>query len=98
MMRIWLNVYPKLIFVYFQVSGPSPSDPSVIQNDMLTPCSPGDYGAKEMSWMDVPGDKLLEPQVSMNDMLRSLSTQKPTVNEDDLKKLNQFTEDFGQEG
>lgn len=33
-----------------------------------------------------------------NDMLMSLSTQKATVNEDDLKKLEEFTSDFGQEG
>lgn len=31
-------------------------------------------------------------------MLRSLATSKPTVNEEDLKKLTKFTEDFGQEG
>jgi len=31
-------------------------------------------------------------------MLKSLSRTKPTVNEDDLKKLRKFTEDFGQEG
>ena len=28
----------------------------------------------------------------------SLSTQKPTVNEKDLEKQRQFTEEFGQEG
>lgn len=33
--------------------------------DLFTPCSPGDPEAKEMTWMDVPGDKLLEPKVSM---------------------------------
>jgi hypothetical protein len=31
-------------------------------------------------------------------MLRSLETQKPTVNEKDLEKQRQFTNDFGQEG
>uniref|UniRef100_A0A905QX10 Spastin/Vps4 C-terminal domain-containing protein n=3 Tax=Rhodnius prolixus TaxID=13249 RepID=A0A905QX10_RHOPR len=33
-----------------------------------------------------------------NDMLRSIATSKPTVNDEDLKKLQKFTEDFGQEG
>lgn len=33
--------------------------------DLFTPCSPGDPEAEEMTWMDVPGDKLLEPKVSM---------------------------------
>lgn len=32
------------------------------------------------------------------DMLRSLASTKPTVNEQDLEKLKKFTEDFGQEG
>lgn len=31
-------------------------------------------------------------------MFRSLSTQKPTVNDKDLEKQRQFTEEFGQEG
>ncbi|KAH0520680.1 Vacuolar protein sorting-associated protein 4B [Microtus ochrogaster] len=81
-----------------KVRGPSRADPNCIVNDLLTPCSPGDPGAVEMTWMDVPGDKLLEPVVSMWDMLRSLSSTKPTVNEHDLLKLKKFTEDFGQEG
>ena len=36
-----------------------------IVDDLLTPCSPGAPGAREMSWTEVPGDKLLEPVVSM---------------------------------
>lgn len=48
-----------------RVSGPSRSDPKIIVNDLLTPCSPGSPGAIEMSFMDVPSDKLLEPPVSM---------------------------------
>lgn len=81
-----------------RVRGPSPRDPDVIMDDLLTPCSPGEKGAQEMTWMDVDGDKLLEPPVIMNDVLRSLATSKPTVNEEDLKRLEKFTEDFGQEG
>uniref|UniRef100_A0A672T1E0 vesicle-fusing ATPase n=1 Tax=Sinocyclocheilus grahami TaxID=75366 RepID=A0A672T1E0_SINGR len=78
--------------------GPSRSDPNVIVDDLLTPCSPGDPQGTEMTWMEVPGEKLLEPIVSMSDMLRSLTNTKPTVNEQDLEKLKKFTEDFGQEG
>ncbi|KAL4234178.1 Vacuolar protein sorting-associated protein 4B [Mactra antiquata] len=81
-----------------KVRGPSRTDPDVIVDDLLTPCSPGAPGAIEMNWTQVEGDKLLEPVVSMTDMLMSLSTQKPTVNDDDLKKLEDFTDDFGQEG
>ncbi|KAI5612563.1 vacuolar protein sorting-associated protein 4B, partial [Silurus asotus] len=49
----------------FLVRGPSRDDPKVILDDLLTPCSPGDPQAIEMTWMEVPGDKLLEPVVSM---------------------------------
>jgi len=81
-----------------RVTGPSPKDPSIIVNDLLTPCSPGDPAAIEMNWMEVDGDKLFEPSVTMKDMLKSLATTRPTVNEEDLTKLEKFKEDFGQEG
>ncbi len=48
-----------------KVSGPSRKNPGQVENDLLTPCSPGSPGAIEMSWVDVPGDKLLEPAVTM---------------------------------
>lgn len=81
-----------------KVRGPSPKDPSVIVDDLLTPCSPGDPDAIEMSWMEVDGDKLFIPPVTMRDMQKSLATTRPTVNEDDMAKLEKFKEDFGQEG
>ncbi|KAL3313850.1 Vacuolar protein sorting-associated protein 4B [Cichlidogyrus casuarinus] len=80
-----------------KAKGPSPNDPKQIVNDLLTPCSPGDRDAQEMDWTQVPGDKLLVPVVTMNDMELSLSRTKPTVNDEDLKKLQKFTDDFGQE-
>ncbi|CAD6184438.1 unnamed protein product [Caenorhabditis auriculariae] len=80
------------------VSAPSRKDPSLIVRDMLTPCSPGDAGAIAMSWLDVPGEKLAEPILSMQDMIRSLTTVKPTVNGADLQRLEQFKNDFGQDG
>ncbi|XP_049910410.1 vacuolar protein sorting-associated protein 4B-like [Epinephelus moara] len=81
-----------------KVRGSLWNNPDVVVDDLLTPCSPSEPNAIEMTWVDVPGDKLLEPVVSMPDMLRSLANTKPTVNEQDLDKLKKFTEDFGQEG
>lgn len=45
--------------------GPSPLDKTQIVDDLVTPCSPGEPGAFEMTWVDVPGDKLFEPPVTM---------------------------------
>ncbi|KAG7327521.1 hypothetical protein KOW79_009127 [Hemibagrus wyckioides] len=81
-----------------KVRGKPWNNQDVLENDLLTPCSPSDPNAIKMTWVDVEADKLLEPIVSMEDMLRSLEKTKPTVNEEDLKKLLKFTEDFGQEG
>ncbi|XP_067014437.1 vacuolar protein sorting-associated protein 4 [Anabrus simplex] len=81
-----------------KVSGPSRSDPGRRVDDLLTPCSPGHAGAIEMTWMEVPSDKLYEPPVTMTDMLQSLETSKPTVNDEDLAMIYKFMEDFGQEG
>ena len=69
-------------------------------------------GAQEMSWLDVPGDKLLEPVVDMKDMRKALHSTRPTgmstflfytllhflVNDEDLAKLQEFTDQFGMEG
>ncbi|PSN45365.1 Vacuolar protein sorting-associated protein 4A [Blattella germanica] len=81
-----------------RVQGPSRTDPNIMLDDLLTPCSPGCPGAVEMTWMEVEGDKLFEPPVTMSDMMRSLATSKPTVNDEDMAKLEKFKEDFGQEG
>lgn len=48
-----------------QVCGPSRTTPGALVDDLLTPCSPGDPGAIEMTWMEVPSDKLMEPIVCM---------------------------------
>lgn len=64
----------------------------------LTPCSPGDPEAIEMTWMQVASDQLLEPELTVNDFLRAVKTGRPTVNEKDLEEHEKFTEDFGQEG
>ena len=70
----------------------------VTYNDFLTPCRPMDRGAMEMNWATVPGDKLIEPQVTHFDFEKALANARPSVNADDLKRFQDFTNDFGQEG
>ncbi|XP_077348204.1 vacuolar protein sorting-associated protein 4B-like isoform X2 [Lithobates pipiens] len=75
----------------------SPFYPDEIRDCLFTPCSPGDLNAMEMTWVDVPEDRLLEPIVSMADMLRSIASTKPTVTNEDLAKLKNFEKYFGQD-
>ncbi|XP_067927897.1 vacuolar protein sorting-associated protein 4A-like [Watersipora subatra] len=81
-----------------RVSGQSREDPDVRVDDLMEPCPPNAAGAMEMNWTEVEGSKLKEPLVSMADIKRSLASVKPTVNHEDLTKLQKFTADFGQEG
>ena len=71
------------------------TDPNVRK---LTPCSPGDPEAIEMSWVDIEADELKEPDLTIKDFLKSIKTSRPTVNAEDIAKQEQFTRDFGQEG
>ena len=78
--------------------GPSRNDPSVIVDDLMTPCEPQDPGAVEMRWEAVSPDKLLESPVTTEDLLRSLKKTRPTVNSEDLGRFEDFTRDFGLDG
>ncbi|CCH61145.1 hypothetical protein TBLA_0E00840 [Henningerozyma blattae CBS 6284] len=64
----------------------------------LTPCSPGDKNAIEMSWTEIEADELQEPDLTIKDFLKAIKRSRPTVNEEDLRKQEEFTKDFGQEG
>ena len=64
-----------------KVRGPSRDNPNMLVDDLLTPCSPGDPQAVEMTWMDLPGEKLLEPLVSMVSRCSLLNqNEKPIMN------------------
>jgi len=81
-----------------KVSGPDRVDSSKIVNDYLMPCSPGDPDAVEMTWIQVDGSKLKEPEITYSDFLKSLKQTRPSVSSDDITKHIKFTEEFGQEG
>lgn len=80
------------------VSGPSPVDKSTVVNDLWTPCGPREAGSQEMNWINIDGTKLKEPHLTIADFLKALQNNRPTVNAEDLKKFEDFTSDFGQEG
>jgi vacuolar protein-sorting-associated protein 4 len=79
------------------VKVPSVEDPNV-PRCCLTPCSPGDPDAKEMTWMDIASDQLLEPDLTLQDFLKAVQVSRPTVNAADVLKHTEWTADFGQEG
>ena len=81
-----------------RIRAPSHEDPTVMVDDMLVPCSPGDVGAIEMDWMDVPGDKLATLKVTYHDFLKSLKNARPTVGKDDTERQIAWMKEFGQEG
>ncbi|CAI7579650.1 unnamed protein product [Penicillium glandicola] len=66
--------------------------------EKLTPCSPGDAGAAEMSWLDVDADKLLEPPLTLKDFIKAVKNSRPTVSGEDLTRNAEWTLEFGSEG
>jgi vacuolar protein-sorting-associated protein 4 len=60
-----------------------------------TACSPGEPGARELNWMNLDSDSLLEPVVTIDDMAKSLRTVKPTVSASDLVLHQQYAAKFG---
>jgi vacuolar protein-sorting-associated protein 4 len=78
------------------VSGISPSTEESA-DDLLTPCSPADPDAMEMTLTDVPGDKLLPPNITKRDFMKAFATARPSVSKDDLYQYEKFTQEFGQE-
>ncbi|KAF9165569.1 Vacuolar protein sorting-associated protein 4 [Actinomortierella ambigua] len=76
---------------------PSRSDPNMVTKH-LTPCSPGDAEAIEMSWEEVEGDQLLEPSLGIQDFLKSVKSVRPTVSAADVTEHTKFTMEFGSEG
>jgi vacuolar protein-sorting-associated protein 4 len=81
-----------------KVSGPDRKDPNKIVYDYLTPCSPGDPDAIEMTWVNVDGSKLKEPEITFEDFKKSLKSTRPSVSQADIEQHIKFTQDFGQEG
>ncbi|CAG2058891.1 unnamed protein product [Timema podura] len=80
-----------------RVTGRCPVNPSVILDDLLTPCRSKSPDAIPMDWQQVPSDKLVEPLVTMDDMRRALVSSKPTVTAQDLRRYDTFQSSFGLE-
>ncbi|KAI3396091.1 hypothetical protein diail_508 [Diaporthe ilicicola] len=64
----------------------------------VTPCSPGEPNAMEMTWEQVDTEQLLEPIVDFKDFVKSVKSSRPTVSREDLKRNSEWTHEFGSEG
>ncbi|CAF9923561.1 MAG: Vacuolar protein sorting-associated protein 4 [Heterodermia speciosa] len=67
-------------------------------SEKLTPCSPGDPGAIEMTWTEIDSDQLLEPPLVLKDFVKAVKGARPTVSQEDIKKSSAWTAEFGSEG
>lgn len=66
--------------------------------EKVTPCSPGDAGAEEMTWLNVEAEKLLEPPLVLKDFIKAVRNSRPTVSQEDLQRNSEWTKEFGSEG
>nr|CAD7459368.1 unnamed protein product [Timema tahoe] len=80
-----------------RVTGRCPVNPSVMLDDLLTPCRSKSPDAIPMDWQQVPSDKLVEPLVTMDDIRRALVSSKATVTAQDLRRYDTFQSSFGLE-
>uniref|UniRef100_A0A8C1V385 vesicle-fusing ATPase n=1 Tax=Cyprinus carpio TaxID=7962 RepID=A0A8C1V385_CYPCA len=65
-----------------KVRGKAWNNPDAVVDDLLTPCSPNDADAIQMTWVDVASDKLLEPIVSLVSL--QLVEEKKRIKKDHL--------------
>lgn len=71
-------------------------DGSIVKK--MTPCSPSDPDREEKSLMDVKGDELEVPPVSVLDFEIALESTKPSVSVDNIQQHEKFTAEKGQSG
>jgi len=62
------------------------------------PCAPSDPQGVSMRMLEISGDQLTLPPISIEDFEAALMKTKPSVSHDDLKKQEEFTKEFGIEG
>lgn len=67
---------------------------------VYAPCEEGEEGGVEMTWEEVPKNRLLEPAVTAADFVRMLNERKvkASVGVGELQRYEDWTEQFGVEG
>jgi vacuolar protein-sorting-associated protein 4 len=52
----------------------------------------------EMTWTEVDSDNLVEPDLQLKDFIRAVKSARPTVSAEDIKRNENWTNEFGSEG
>lgn len=65
---------------------------------MMWPCNPDSPKAVKKTWREIDPNLLHPPLVTYNDFYISLDKVRPSVSQSDLKKYEDWTNEFGQEG
>ena len=65
---------------------------------MWWPCNPDQPGAVKKNWKEIDPKKIHPPLLTVNDFMVSLQKVRPSVAQADLKKYEDWTNEFGQEG
>jgi len=69
-----------------------------VQKIYWTSCSPGEPGALEKTWKDIPKGEYLPHMMSMADFEVALDACRPSVGPEDLKAHEEYTAQYGMEG
>lgn len=51
-----------------------------------------------MTWTDIDSDELLEPPLGLKDFVKAVKGARPTVSQEDIRKSEEWTAEFGSEG
>lgn len=51
-----------------------------------------------MNWVNVEAEQLLEPPLILKDFVKSVRSSRPTISHEDLKRNEEWTNEFGSEG
>lgn len=60
-------------------------------------CTPDAQGAQEMNLMQIPGEQLAVPLVTLEHLEHARANVKPSVSQDDIRRIDEFTKKFGSE-
>lgn len=74
------------------------SDPSQQQPFLYEACSPGDPHGEEMSLYDISTERFKPNDVSYTHFKQALANVKPSVGSEDLKRFEDWTQQYGQDG